>query len=76
MDIRLKYWTVAPEAVKRMMHLNAYLEESSIEAGLRDLVFLRVSQINGCAYCVDLHAHEALRVVSFPISQGGPVTLR
>jgi AhpD family alkylhydroperoxidase len=44
-----------------MMHLNAYLEESSVEAGLRRLVFLRVSQINGCTYFVDLHAHEALR---------------
>lgn len=61
MDIRLEYWTVAPEAVKRMMHLNAYLQESSIEASLRHLVLLRVSQLNGCAYCVNLHTHEALR---------------
>jgi AhpD family alkylhydroperoxidase len=61
MQPRLKYWTVAPEAVKLMMDLNAYLEKSSIEASLRHLVKLRVSQINGCAYCVDLHSHEALR---------------
>jgi len=61
MEGRLKYWTVAPEAVKRMMHLNAYLQEASIETALRHLVLLRVSQINGCAYCVDLHTHEALR---------------
>jgi len=61
METRLKYWAVAPEAVKRMMHLNAYLQASSIEAGLRHLVLLRVSQINGCAYCVDLHTYEALR---------------
>jgi AhpD family alkylhydroperoxidase len=60
-DGRLKYWTVAPEAVKRMAHLNAYLHDASIETGLRHLVLLRVSQINGCAYCVDLHTHEALR---------------
>jgi AhpD family alkylhydroperoxidase len=58
---RLKYWTVAPDAVKLMMSLNAYLEKSSIEASMRHLVKLRVSQINGCAYCVDLHSHEALR---------------
>ena len=58
---RLKYWTIAPEAVKLMMSLNAYVEKSSIEASLRHLVKLRVSQINGCAYCVDLHSHEALR---------------
>jgi AhpD family alkylhydroperoxidase len=61
MDVRLEYWVVAPEAVKRMMVLNAYLEQSSIEADLRHLVLLRVSQLNGCAYCVDLHSHEALR---------------
>jgi AhpD family alkylhydroperoxidase len=61
MSLRLKYWITAPEAVKRMLHLNAYLEKSSIEARLRHLVLLRVSQINGCAYCVDLHTHEALR---------------
>ena len=58
---RLNYWSVAPEAVERMMHLNAYLEQSSVEARLRHLVLLRVSQINGRAYCVDLHTHEALR---------------
>lgn len=61
MEPRLKYWTVAPEAVKLMMSLNAYLEKSSIEASLRHLVKIRVSQINGCAYCIDLHTHEALR---------------
>jgi AhpD family alkylhydroperoxidase len=61
MQSRLKYWTVAPEAVKLMMSLNSYMDKSSIEASLRHLVQLRVSQINGCAYCVDLHTHEALR---------------
>jgi AhpD family alkylhydroperoxidase len=57
----MKYWNVAPDAVKQMMALNSYLEKSSIETRLRHLVLLRVSQINGCAYCVDLHTHEALR---------------
>lgn len=61
MTDRAKYWLVAPEAVKRMMQLSAYIGSSSIEHGLRHLVSLRVSQINGCAYCVDLHSHEALR---------------
>ena len=61
MSLRLPYWTVAPEAVKRMMALNSYLVGSEIEASLRHLIWLRVSQINGCAYCVDLHTNEALR---------------
>lgn len=61
MQQRMKYWQVAPEVVKRIMHVNAYLQETTIEVGLRHLVLLRTSQINGCAYCVDLHIHEALR---------------
>ena len=61
MSARLPYWTLAPEAVKRMMAINSYLVGSGIEPSLRHLVWLRVSQINGCAYCVDLHADEALR---------------
>ena len=61
MSLRLPYWTIAPEAVKRMMAVNSYLVRSALEPSLRHLVWLRVSQINGCAYCVDLHTHEALR---------------
>jgi AhpD family alkylhydroperoxidase len=61
MTQRLEYWTVAPELVKQMMQLNSFLQRSSIEVGLRHLVSTRVSQINGCAYCVDLHTREALR---------------
>ena len=61
MSVRLPYWTLATEAVKRMMAINSYLVESGIEPSLRHLIWLRVSQMNGCAYCVDLHSHEALR---------------
>jgi len=58
---RVKYWTVAPDAVQHMMNLNKYLNGSSIEAKVRDLVRLRVSQINGCDYCIDLHTRDAIR---------------
>ena len=61
MSVRLPYWTLAPGAVKRMMAINSYLVGSGIEPSLRHLIWLRVSQMNGCAYCVDLHSHEALR---------------
>jgi AhpD family alkylhydroperoxidase len=61
MTSRLPYWTIAPKAVKRMMAINSYRVGSAIESSLRHLIWLRVSQINGCAYCVDLHTHEALR---------------
>jgi AhpD family alkylhydroperoxidase len=50
---------VAPEAVKALAATKPYIEGASIDARLRALVELRVSQINGCAYCVDMHSREA-----------------
>ena len=61
METRLDYWRIAPEIGRQIAAINAYLLDSGIEAGLRHLVWLRVSQLNGCAYCVDLHTHEAVR---------------
>jgi len=55
---RASYIKVAPEAVKAFTSGANYLESSSIERKLRYLVQLRVSQINGCAYCVDLHTNQ------------------
>ena len=46
----------APAAIKAMMALEAALKASSLEAGLLELIKLRASQINGCAYCIHLHA--------------------
>jgi AhpD family alkylhydroperoxidase len=57
---RLDYWKIAPAATNQMAGVNACLKGSAIEPGLRHLVWLRTSQINGCAYCVDLHTREAL----------------
>ena len=55
---RASYIKTAPEAVKAFASGANYLENSSIEHKLRYLVQLRVSQINGCAYCVDLHTNQ------------------
>ena len=52
MQTRFKYTT---RAYKGMQELEAYLKESSLEAGLLHLIKLRASQINGCAYCLDMH---------------------
>jgi AhpD family alkylhydroperoxidase len=60
-NARLDYWKIAPEATQRMAAISTYLKESAIEASLRHLVWLRTSQINGCAYCIDLHTHEAFQ---------------
>jgi AhpD family alkylhydroperoxidase len=58
---RVPYIKTAPEAIKAFSVGADYLGSSSIEARLRYLVELRVSQINGCAYCVDLHTNQLRR---------------
>lgn len=55
---RSAYLKIAPEAVKAFSAGTGYLDNSSIEQKLRRMVELRVSQINGCAFCVDLHSRQ------------------
>ena len=59
MSRRIPYFQVAPEAVKQLSAIRPYIESTGIEPRLRALVELRASQINGCAYCVDMHSREA-----------------
>lgn len=54
---RINYSEVNPEAVKGLGSINEHLY--SIEKKLKALVELRVSQINGCPYCLELHANQA-----------------
>lgn len=56
--MRLAYATLAPEVTKALGAVNASLLQAGLDKRLADLVFLRVSQINGCAYCVDTHARD------------------
>lgn len=56
MSERLNYAKAAPGVYKAMLSLHNYLEnQSGLEKQLLDLVCLRVSQINGCAFCTDMH---------------------
>jgi AhpD family alkylhydroperoxidase len=59
MKARMNYGKVAPGAIKAIQGLEAYNRGCSIEPQLRELVKLRASQINGCAYCVDMHSLDA-----------------
>lgn len=52
---RLPYARLARPAYQAMTQLNAYLNASSVERGLFELLNYRISQLNGCAYCLDLH---------------------
>lgn len=45
-------------AMRSMASIGSYLEKSSLERELRELVYYRVSQINGCAYCLDMHTKD------------------
>lgn len=58
--MRIDYRTVAPEGYKAFARVHRYIAESGLEPALIHLVYLRVSQINGCGFCVDLHWRDAL----------------
>lgn len=55
---RMQLADLAPEAYRHMLGLERFLASSPLPAGIRELVKLRASQINGCAYCVDMHSHD------------------
>ena len=58
MKQRINYIEVGQGAVKAMFGLGAYLAKSGLETSLLHLLYFRVSQINGCAYCLDMHAKD------------------
>jgi len=59
MHSRIEYLEVAPDAMKTMFGLEKYLAQCGLEPSLIDLIKLRASQINGCAYCIDMHTKDA-----------------
>jgi AhpD family alkylhydroperoxidase len=59
MEPRLDFYKASPEATKAMLALSAAVSKLGLEPLLSELVKLRASQINGCAYCVDMHATDA-----------------
>lgn len=59
MEPRLNFFKSGPEAMKAMAGLEARITASGLEPGLVELVRLRASQINGCAYCMDAHMADA-----------------
>lgn len=58
MEQRINYYEKGAGAMKAMMNLEIYLAKSSIEKQLLHLIKFRVSQINGCAYCLDMHSKD------------------
>ena len=56
---RIDYTRIKPDALRALHGLERYLESSTIERPLRELVKFRASLINGCAYCIDMHSKDA-----------------
>jgi AhpD family alkylhydroperoxidase len=59
MESRIKLDKAAPGAFQAMLALEKYLHDCGLEPSLLNLVRLRASQINGCAYCLDMHSKDA-----------------
>ncbi len=59
MEARLNYVKAAPGAYRAMAALERYVRECGLELPLIELIKIRVSQINGCAYCLDMHTKDA-----------------
>ena len=57
----INYNAASPAGMKALGAVYAHVRQSGLPSRLVDLVFLRVSQINGCAYCIDTHSRDLLK---------------
>jgi len=60
MSQRIEYKDASPEAFKALLHTEMQVHKSGLEESLIELVKMRASQINGCAYCLDMHSKDAI----------------
>jgi len=61
MTQRLDYTTIAPSGVKALGGVYGYILQCGLPTSLVNLVYLRTSQINGCAYCIDMHSRDLIK---------------
>ncbi|QXI28860.1 carboxymuconolactone decarboxylase family protein [Pseudomonas vanderleydeniana] len=62
MTQRLDYFAAAPQGYKALGGVKSYVQGCGLSPQLIDLVYLRVSQINGCAYCINQHSRDLLKL--------------
>jgi AhpD family alkylhydroperoxidase len=66
-DVRMRYWEIAPDGIKKLRELEHYLNtESGLDPTLLVLVKLRASLLNGCEYCVGVHTKELEKLNETP----------
>ena len=61
MQKRLNIKDAAPKALKAMIGLETYLSKCSISKSTKELIKIRASQVNGCAYCINIHTQDAIK---------------
>ncbi len=61
MEQRISIKDLEPGAYKAMSRLESYLSSTELDKGLSELIKVKASQINGCAYCIDMHTELALK---------------
>ena len=59
MKSRLDWFHASPGAMQALLSLQEFVNESGLDASLLELVKMRASQLNGCAYCLDMHSKDA-----------------
>ena len=59
MTQRINYFQQSPEFTKKLVELDGLFQKTTIEVPVRELVEIRASQLNGCAFCVDMHTTDA-----------------
>jgi AhpD family alkylhydroperoxidase len=62
LEQRIDYYNVAPEALKIMMEMEKYTKTTGIDRNLRELIKILASQINGCAFCLNMHTADARKM--------------
>ena len=68
MSQRIDYINAAPDGYKALGGVYGYIAKCGLNSTLVELVFLRISQINGCAYCLDLHTRD-LHIKGVPVEK-------
>lgn len=63
---RVHYAQVAPHTFKALLGLEKAMGESSLDKSLHELIKIRASQLNACAYCIDLHTRDAIKLGETP----------
>ncbi len=61
MNPRIKIAQIAPEAYAPMLALENYIDSTGLDKKLYELIKIRASQINGCAYCINMHTRDAIK---------------